>query len=346
MRIIGVCSGNGVSLFPFKEDIVLAIEPRAKFKFKNNEQWKLNFNSIPLYTQVCFPVAKNITAIIGHPNCGNTSNLAYSRAKRQKNPLGDITVDFFIRAINFYKPKVFFFENLPKLLHYLPKEKLLELWPNYNLLITCGSVAKWGNSQISRERLVIIGFRKNLMPGILECAKSFKIPKYELKTTQELLQGLTYPDEKLCHIREPFNTIVCMEKDYQKLTLAQVKTIWNTELKGKKRWDATTTGKGNMKNLPGVYRNLAKDLPLTVREQLRQFNPDGEVLTPREIARIQGIPDDFKLWYEPTKAKYCLNKARITCAKGPPYELLNYFKALLTYLDNQNLLKNYKQLNS
>jgi asparagine synthase (glutamine-hydrolysing) len=50
-----------------------------------------------------------------------------------------------------------------------------------------------------------------------------------------------------------------------------------------------------MKNLPGVYRNLANEYPLTARKQNRQFNSLGYIMSPRELARIQGLPDDFKI---------------------------------------------------
>ena len=90
-----------------------------------------------------------------------------------------------------------------------------------------------------------------------------------------------------------------MEKNFKKLNLKQIRDIWNSkEYENKKKWDATTTGKGNMRNLPGVYRNLANDYPLTARKQNRQFNSKGFIMSPRELARINGLPDNFKLWYD------------------------------------------------
>ena len=195
-------------------------------------------------------------------------------------------------------------------------------------------MAEFGNSQVSRERLIIVGVRKFNNPWKLEDFSIPNFPKNQLKKVKDLEKGLEKLDPKICHIREDDNKVVCMEKDFKKLNLKQIREIWNSpEYKDRKKWDATTTGKGKMRNLPGVYRNLPDDFPLTARKQNRQFNSKGYMMSPRELAVIQGIPNSFKLWYDPNRDQYSINKARITATKCPPYELGQWFA---------NCLKNSK----
>ena len=103
------------------------------------------------------------------------------------------------------------------------------------------------------------------------------------------------------------------------------------EYKDKKKWPVN---QGNLRNQPGVYRNFAEDLPLTVRKQNRQFNHRGDMLTPREMARIQGLPDHFKIWYDEDQHYYCINKGRTTIAKTPPYEISKWFYNIIKRIDD------------
>lgn len=322
LRVLGVCGGAGVMLHPLKKYLVGNIEPRSDYKTPGDIQWKLNFGDIRLNSSPYL----GVHAIVGHPSCGKSSSLAYSRAKKLGNGKEDPTMQLYIDMIKFFQPHIFLFENLTALFKSFSEKDFDNTFENYQLIKYHVSVSAFGNSQVSRERLVIVGIRKN--QNIFK-ASHFKLPKQKnirLKKSSELEANLEYPNENLCHIREADSTVVCMEKDFKKLSLKEVKKLWNSpEYKGKKKWDATTTGKGNMKNLPGVYRNLADEYPLTARKQNRQFNSKGNIMSPRELARIQGVPDSFHIWYEADKSKYCINKARVTVTKCPPYEIGVWF---------------------
>lgn len=328
MRILGVCAGNGIMVHPFKESLIGNIEPRSDYKTRGNKQWIDNFDDIPLMEGIEDVRLKGVkpTAIIGHPSCGHSSSLAYSRGKKLGDAKREDSIKLFMHSLEVLRPKAFLFENLPN---------IYKSWPSldadfeelgYTLVKYSCSMGHFGNSQISRCRLVIIGLEKSKNPLN---SSFFELPKLRLSKlarVKELESGLNYPDAALCHIRESADKIVCMEKDFKKLTLAEIKKIWNSEkLLRKKKWDATTTGKGKMKYLPGVYRNLADDFPLTARKQNRQFNSEGDIMSPRELARIQGVPDSFKLHYEEKDSGYWINKARVSATKCPPYDLGKWF---------------------
>jgi site-specific DNA-cytosine methylase len=242
----------------------------------------------------------------------------------------------FIETVNIFKPKVFLFENLPTFFKSFPQDDFLKEFPGYSFKIHIGSVSLWGNSQISRERLVVIGIRRSHKGLASYFEKLPKRDKIRLKKAGELAADLKYPNPDLLHLREADTTVVCMEKDFKKLNLAQIREIWNSkEYATRKKWDATTTGKGKMKNLPGVYRNLANEYPLTARKQNRQFNPQGDIMSPRELARIQGLPDDFRLYLDPKNTQYWINKGRVTATKCPPYEIGAWFAKKLFKVKTQ-----------
>lgn len=330
LRVLGISAGNGVMIHPFKKYLIGNIETRGDYKTPDDIQWDLNFKNTPLHKgDTLYPDFKpNI--IIGHPNCGHSSLLAYSRGKKLGNAKSDPTVFTFCETIKKVKPKLFLFENLLSLFKSFPEDEFDEIFKDYELIKYHVPMSVFGNSQLSRERLVVIGLRKD--QSIFK-RKNFRLPANlpKIKVVWELEQGLNYPDPLLCHMRESDDTVVCMEKDFKKLNLKQIRKIWNSqEYKDKKKWDATTTGKGKMKNLPGVYRNLANSFPLTARKQNRQFNSKGNIMSPRELARIQNVPDTFKLWYDETRSQYCINKARVTVTKCPPYDLgLWFYKCVM-----------------
>lgn len=326
-KILGICGGNGVILHPFKDNLLGNIEPRAIFHTPNDKQWKLNFK-VNIAKDQRTTYAGPIDIIIGAPDCGHSSKMSYSRAKVLTDPAKNDSLMFFVSQVLKYKPKAFMMENLPKALEAL--DGSFEEWmEDYRLHLIIGSVSEFGNSQITRHRLVIVGVRKDL-PETKETIIS-AFPMKPLMNEANLLHGLEERNEGLCHVREPDDyTIPLYYKGARKMTVARAREIWNTKLKRHKRWPVQLN---NMVNQPGVYKNLANEYPMTVRKQNRQFKHDGNMLSPREMARIQGVPDSFKLWFDPFMELYCINKARATVAKSPPYEIGSWFYNVVLKLE-------------
>lgn len=324
-KVLGVSSGLGVSLFPFKENLIGNIEPRQIFHTKDNEQWNSNFHGIPLSKKLDDLQQYVADVIISSPDCGSGSILRYSRSKELGDHKKNESLKLFFSMVGKIKPKFFLFENLDALFKSFPKEEFEEKLHNYRLVIHNDSVSKWGNSQINRKRLVIVGIRRDLPKKI---DKYFKLPHYEdmVKTCEELYGDLNLRNEQLCNVREDIMENVSIHAK-RKMSLMSIKHDWQTRLRGKKRWE---TGPGfNFTTAPGVYRNLDDSFPATARKANRQFNNEGLTLTPRQLARIQGIPDSFKLYYDDTKSKYWINKARCVVTKTPPMEISKWFKVKL-----------------
>jgi site-specific DNA-cytosine methylase len=336
LSVLGVNCGNGVILHPFLKskyfDVIGGIEPRGIFKTPQNIQWTLNFGKIPLYHDLGGEKLRGVQpdVIIGAPDCGHSSVLALSRAKKYGVAKDNKSLTMFWESITLFKPNFFLFENLPGLLKQVSLTDIKELCPEYSFIVYQGSVSVFGNSQISRKRLIIVGIKGNHK----KIKKSFKLPSIKLKRVKELEAALIDPSDALCNVREDAEQIITIFGGCRML-VSDIQQRWITELRDKKRWP---TGELKMVNAPGVYKNLPDAYPLTVRKGNREFNSRGLMMSPRERARIMGIPDDFNIWYESAKKTTCINKGRVTVTKTIPYEIAVWFKkALIKNLKRKNL---------
>lgn len=161
LRVLGVCAGQGALLFPFRENLLGNIEIRGVFHTPGEEQWKLNFGDIPFYKGFCLQeFDEKVDIIISSPDCGASSVMRLSKVKELGNPKDNRSLNLVIASILEYKPKIFLIENLPRLLTLLPKDFFEETFKDYKLIFHERSVLDYGNSQISRKRLVIIGVHK------------------------------------------------------------------------------------------------------------------------------------------------------------------------------------------
>jgi len=324
MKILGVNGGNGVILYPMRKHLIGNIEIRSVFKTPYDIQWKLNFDGIRLETDGSNMVNFDFPdVIVGAPNCGHSSMLAYSRAKKTSDPMKDESFELYMISLGYFKPKVFMMENLPKSLEMVPKSVWEKTLPEYELIFHDLSCNAWGNSQKNRKRLVLIGlkkehFGKHLLKAQYHFSNVYKVN--ELKTCKELTKGLKHEDIDIGNIREPISDFITIYSG-KKLTLKQIQKFWleNPDLK---RWPVNDR---KFTTAPGVYRNLANDFPAVARKANRQYNHKGLQLTPRELARIQGVPDKFKLYMDPNRETFSINKGRTTITKTPPYEIARWF---------------------
>lgn len=328
-KTLGINGGNGVILHPFRKSLLGNIEPRSVFHTPEDIQWKLNFKVAQDKTFVEYS-KKQVQVIIGAPDCGHSSVLAYSRSKKLSNPKDNLSFNLYIDSIKYYQPLMFMMENLSKTLDNFTKEEFQVLFRNYRLIKLIHPVSYWGNSQISRVRLVLIGIHRD-MPETIDDLFEDGPDIGELKTADELIKGLQSINESLCNVRETGETFISLYyKDKRRITADEAQKLWLTEFRGNRHWPVNSE---RMTNQPGVYLNRVGDHPLTVRKQNRQFNHRGLMLTPREMARIQGVPDTFKLWYDTKYHGYSINKARVTIAKSPPYEIGQWFHDILQKID-------------
>jgi len=335
LKVLGISAGNGVSLYPFEKDpnyeVIGNIEGRSKFFVDRvkTAQWDLNFKS-NMYTTFKPKFSRfKPDIIIGNPNCGASSVLALSRAKKYSDPRDDESVNAFLKKTKQYEPKIFIMENLPKFLDIVDYEYLTEYFDKYNLEFIVDSVSIFGNSQKTRKRLVLVGVLKTIK---LVNSISGVLYSLELDNTilnfKELFEHNTinYKDGYHMDFHEHLSTEIAIHGG-RKMSLEDIQKEWVSNRVDDRRW---LTPEYNFSTAPGVWRVMLEDYPPTVRATTRQFSPAGFPLSPRSLAIIQGVPDDFKL-YSGTQHNigYYINKARVTVTKTPPYDISYVLKEII-----------------
>lgn len=324
MNVLGVCAGQGALLFPFRKHLIGNIEVRGVFHTPGEEQWKANFGDIPFYKGYNLPqFEERVDVIISSPDCGASSIMRLSKVKELGNPKDNRSLNLVTAAILEYKPKIFLIENLPRLLSLLPNKYLQEAFKDYKLIFHERSVSDYGNSQVSRKRLVIIGVHKKTGKKYLNAFNEV----FQVKTP-------TITRNLLNDYQNPLNYNIPIEKtlamyDYRKLpakknlTVRKIQLLWNSDFKNEKKWPIKTA---KMSTLPGVYRLELDKAPLTLRPADRQFRPDGYPLGINDFKAIMGFPKQFKIYIDQENYLYWLNKARYTIAKGSVYEVGIWFR--------------------
>ena len=233
------------------------------------------------------------------------------------------SLNLVIQSILHYKPKIFLIENLPRLLSLLPKEYLQKTFEDYKLIFHERSVSDYGNSQLSRKRLLIIGVHR-------------KTGKKYLNAFNEVFQvkNPTITRNLLNDYQNPLNYNIPLDKtlamyDYRKLpekknlTVKKIHRLWVGAFHAEKKWPIKTA---KMSTLPGVYRLEEDKSPLTLRPADRQFRPDGYPLGILDFKAIMGFPKPYKIFMDEGNYLYWLNKARYTIAKGAVGEIGIWFK--------------------
>ena len=327
--ILGISAGQGSLLFPFVSDkrykILGNIEPRAVFHSTKDEQWKLNFGKIP-FIKAGFPSEWKPDVIVSSPDCGASSVMRLSKVKELGNPEKNKSINLVIEGILYYKPQVFLIENLPRLITLMPVSFWENTFKDYELIFHHDSVSQFGNSQISRKRLIIIGVR------VRAYKKYFTniTPVNKLKLSRNSLEAAFFKGNNANYMPPKSKTLAMY--DYRKLpdktslTVRQIHRLWNRDFKNEKKWPIKTK---KMATLPGVYRLDPDKYPLTVRPADRQFRPDGWPLGIQDYRIIMGFPEEFKIYMDPDNFMYWLNKARYTLCKGSVYEVGLWFKLCL-----------------
>lgn len=324
MNVLGICAGQGGLLFPFRKHLLGNIEPRGVFHTPGEEQWKTNFKGVPFYKGYNLPeFDEKVDVILSSPDCGMSSIMRLSKVKELGKPKDNRSLNLVIEGINYYKPKIFLIENLPRLLSLLPNEYLQEAFKDYKLIFHERSVSDYGNSQVSRKRLVIVGIHKKTGKKYLNAFNEV----FQVKTptiTRELLFESPYGS----NYNIPIEKTLAMY-DYRKLpakknlTVRKIQLLWNSDFKNEKKWPIKTA---KMSTLPGVYRLELDKAPLTLRPADRQFRPDGYPLGINDFKTIMGFPKKFRIYIDQENYLYWLNKARYTIAKGSVYEVGIWFK--------------------
>lgn len=341
MKVLSICGGNGAWLSPLKKRLIGNVEPRVIFHTPKENQWNENFPSIPICKSLDTCKYEGVDVIVGAPNCGHSSMMALTNSTFREAKEDESFRCFFL-GVNQYKPKIFIMENLPKS---ADNAKELSAKLGYDFVEHTISMGDLGNSQLNRKRYILVGIRTDIpdkdFKKISRIMAKIKMMAQH-KTCGELLQGLDtdgYHDiPEIGHVRESLWDMVTIYAG-RKISLKEAKEYWDSD-KTLKRFKAIDR---KYDTAPGVYRNLENGYPAVARKADRQFNHHGLQMTPRELARIQGIPDTFRIYFprdlsNHNMRNYWINKGRVSVTKCPPYEFGLWVQDRLSRLEARALI--------
>lgn len=244
---------------------------------------------------VDMPELPKIDLLLGHPECGNFSILNTSKnAMTKRTDAGDIPV--FIEGIKWIKPSFFVMDNLPMSILAFSWDKWQEsLGDDYYFFFEWISNYHYGNSQKGRNRLFVIGCRKDLdwvfVPG--------ETPNNT--TTKDWIGDLPLKKDipELNHVHRDPKALTgwYSSKTHQNMTYVELAECFLEKPPGKSvEYYART--KGHVGLRPGYLRTYWDKHMFTITgggsfiDNL-MHNKTGMPLTTRERARLQGCPDDF-----------------------------------------------------
>ena len=304
MRAIGFTCGIGSMLVGARQagfDIIGNVEWR-KYYHKADEEGKNTFieNFPGAYlvkneedlTEEQKKELYGIDLAMGHPECGNFSNLSctaqFKKSFAEMNKdCGDIPI--FVNLVRKYKPRFFIQDNLPKSLIGYPMHLWAEALPEYDLFPEWISNWGYGNIQKFRNRFFMIGALKEehyvFKPG----------EKQNTITTRELLKNLpktnhdehtlvgntakgrgVYTEDRHMNWAE-YKKYMLQAKDGETLPYKSKDGTWKKHIGHRKGFK------------DGYVPVITGGCPIA--------NPfTGLPFSMRERCRIQGLPDDFILY--------------------------------------------------
>ena len=242
-----------------------------------------------------------IDGIIGGPPCQSWSEAG--SLKGINDPRGKLFFDY-IRILKEFKPKFFLAENVSGMLANRNSEavkNILKLFEDagYNVSLTLVNAKDYGVAQ-ERKRVFYIGFRKDLDVNFVFPEGSTKKDESKITLRDIIwdLQDTAVPaGEKNRHNPKAVNNNEYFTGAYSPIFMSRNRV---------KEWDEqayTVQASGRQCQLHPQAPRMVK-----VGKNDCRFEEGKEDLyrrmTIREIARIQGFPDDFAFIYENTDDAY------------------------------------------
>ena len=246
-------------------------------------------------------ITGDIDGIIGGPPCQSWSEAG--ALKGIKDARGQLFFDY-IRILKEFKPKFFLAENVSGMLanrHSIAVQNILQLFDEagYDVSFTLVNAKDYGVAE-ERKRVFYIGFRKDLRIefGFPKGSTKDDSKKITLRDIIWDLQETAVPSgEKNRHNPDAINNNEYFTGAYSPIFMSRNRV---------KSWDEqafTVQASGRQCQLhpqaPKMVKVATNDCRFVEgKEHLYRR------MTIREVARIQGFPDDFKFIYNDTNTAY------------------------------------------
>ena len=335
LTAMGMTDGVGCMLVGAQEqdyEILGNIEWR---KYYHSGTWQKNFpGAFMVYNwdQMGKLIPQNITMIMGHPECGQWSNLGFaSLGKSQSRYEVPSDIQVFIDCVKRVKPEFFAMDNLVKSLYAVPLTKWNEELPEYDIFAEYISNYHYGNSQLCRKRMFIIGSKKKyeyvFQPNEKDHSNSVWDIIGELygKDENDFFNHYQFPGETKSAYRDYYEkryyTIDEAAEEFKKLRAGIAPRYLNDD--------------GEEKNRIGMMKLYKDKHSHTLTGSNYHMHPEsGKPLTCRERARIQGFPDSFEFVFAKESDHWNANMSKQT-GKAMPIQFCRFLsKQFKNHINN------------
>ncbi len=137
-----------------------ATDDMGRNTFTENFQGAAFPHSLEQMTEEEFKKFSNADLALGHPECGNFSQLSGANKFRNKSLLDPADIPLFVDIVAKLKPRFFVMDDLPKSFMAYPMSKYAEKLPEYDLFPEWISNWGYGNVQKGRNRMFMLGAMK------------------------------------------------------------------------------------------------------------------------------------------------------------------------------------------
>lgn len=300
MRALGITCGVGSLLIGARDagfDIVGNIEHRPYYHTGTFEH---NFKA-PMVRNIGEfgpDRIEHIDLVMGHPDCGNFSNLTTRRtATKMDDPLD---IPLFAGMVKKVNPRFFVMDNLPKSLTAFTILQWAEILSDYDLFPEWVSNYGYGNTQKFRNRFFMVGAKREegfvFIPGESQHDRVLNDVIEDLPLDEDIpgINHVHVRDEEILH--EWFGFYI-NRPELDRVTVAQFKEYIRNLPTGASF--PYTNRQGEVKRRIGVTKVALRRPSLVVlgggfTGDDNHYREDTlRPLTQRERARIQGCPDDF-----------------------------------------------------
>jgi DNA (cytosine-5)-methyltransferase 1 len=114
-------------------------------------------SSVDRMTEEEFRRFSNPDLALGHPECGNFSQLSGANRNRQEKLFDPADIPLFVALVAKLKPRFFVMDDLPRSFMAYPMSKYAEKLPDYDLFPEWVSNWGYGNVQKGRKRMFMLG---------------------------------------------------------------------------------------------------------------------------------------------------------------------------------------------
>ena len=267
-------------------------DSQGRNTFKENFPGAYFVEKYPQENPVYSSDGKRIDIVLGHPECGSFSALNFSNKNYKEQQQTPSDIPLFVEAISVVKPRFFVMDDLPRAFMGFPMSEYARLLPEYDLFPEWVSNYHYGNVQLNRKRMFMIGALKTekwaFVPGEFEHERTVKDVIGDLYNKEK--KGI--PNHEKHVLDAPCGKIADYYEYGSRGTWKDFQTVMATRPEGppitykaqdgtekvrcgtaKVRWE----GHGFVLDGGSVCTHPLRNLPLSIRER----------------ARIQGFPDSF-----------------------------------------------------